>query len=62
MPQVYPHQKDYPNCKVCGNKVNYQDAEKCVNCWEVENRIDKYLESPIARNLIKAKLRKLGVI
>jgi len=62
MPQIYPHQVGYPNCKVCGNVVNFPNAEKCVNCWEVENRIDKYLESPIARNKIKAKLRKLGVL
>lgn len=45
-----------PNCKTCGKPVDFLNASKCNLCWEVEHRIDDYLQSPSARLKVKRKL------
>jgi predicted DsbA family dithiol-disulfide isomerase len=45
-------------CPTCG-KDTIMGLPQCPNCWEVEKRIDKYLESKEGLHMI---LNKISVI
>ena len=49
-------------CSTCGGEVNFVKALKCNLCYEVESRLDKYLESKNAQFLVLGKLIILGVV
>jgi len=45
-----------PMCKTCGAVVvEYKDSA-CPNCWEVEKRIDRYLDSARGRDNVQRAL------
>ena len=63
---VRPKQ-EYHKCKTCGEECPRDlkktgeptpDWMRCTNCWEVEFRIRKYLESTNGRSIIKEELEK----
>ncbi|KKN34224.1 hypothetical protein LCGC14_0795730 [marine sediment metagenome] len=58
MGESYCH-KCIPNCNVCGKPVNFIRAERCNLCWEVLSRLDDFLKSEKARDIVIAKLKKL---
>lgn len=33
-------------CETCGEPTAFPEAVRCTNCWEVESRLEKYLQSP----------------
>lgn len=51
-----------PDCMICGKPVDTFAHTKCNNCWEVMERLDKFLESKGGKDVIWAKLVDLGVI
>jgi len=45
--------KQYTPCKTCGKLTTLQ---QCDNCWEVENRLEKYLQSPGGQKQARNKM------
>ena len=43
-------------CKTCGKPTPSTGTVLCNNCWEVERRIEEYLESENGRRFIRTKL------
>ena len=44
-------------CETCGESVKFlAHAVICINCWEVEGRLDRYLDSPKGRAFVAEKL------
>lgn len=41
---------NYSKCDTCGKESEFSDGCKCVDCYEVERRIDKYIRSEAGRN------------
>jgi hypothetical protein len=37
--------EDTVPCEVCGVPTEYKGTMRCINCWEVESRLDCYLRS-----------------
>lgn len=50
---------DHGRCKTCGKPVPFDGATQCTNCWEVEHRLDDYLKSPVAQEIVRDHLPKL---
>ncbi len=50
------------NCLICENPVDSFEQTRCNNCWEVIQRIDKFLSSKGGKDVIWSKLVDLGVI
>jgi hypothetical protein len=48
-------------CKTCGSPVEPYRAQKdtCDSCWEVESRLDTFLQNPRALHLIAKKLKEI---
>lgn len=46
-------------CETCGEPTTYTGTKRCNNCYEVETRLDKFLQNPKALILITKKLREL---
>lgn len=46
-------------CRFCGTPTSMLATRLCNNCWEVEHRLDQFLESEKAREFIKLKLAEL---
>ncbi|KKL17939.1 hypothetical protein LCGC14_2325380 [marine sediment metagenome] len=61
MGEQYCH-KCISDCNVCGKPVNLIKATQCNLCWEVLSRLDKFLESKKAKDIVWQKLVNLGVI
>ncbi len=38
-----PEEKTMP-CTTCGRATHFTGTQKCHNCWEVEKRLEFYLE------------------
>jgi hypothetical protein len=45
-------------CETCGEPTTFTGTKRCNNCYEVESRLDKYLQNPKALQLIVRKLRE----
>jgi hypothetical protein len=50
--------EERPTCETCGKPVEWVGTT-CVNCWEVEHRLDQYLRSPKGVQVIRDKMPKL---
>ncbi len=48
-------------CETCGKDTILLSTKRCNNCWEVESRLDTFLRSPKAVELVRLKLVKLRV-
>ncbi len=46
-------------CDVCGTPTQCLHTKRCNDCWEVERRIDRYLQSKKGLSLIRRKLADL---
>jgi hypothetical protein len=48
-------------CKRCGKQIpeHFAPLMLCTNCWEVEGRIEEYLQSEEGRKYIEKLLFKL---
>lgn len=46
-------------CETCGKPVDYPGARKCDRCWEVEKRLEGYLQSPKALEVVRQFLPPL---
>jgi hypothetical protein len=44
-------------CEICGTETQYTGTKRCDNCWEVETRIDYFLNHKKGRDFIKRKLK-----
>ncbi len=44
-------------CETCGDPTVFTGTRRCNNCWEVERRIELYLESPKGREFIVKELQ-----
>lgn len=45
-------------CETCGEPTTFTGTKRCNNCYEVESRLDKYLQNPKALQLIVRKIRE----
>ena len=50
-PEVSMNEKEQTSpgwipCDVCGEPTSFFGTRRCTNCWEVESRLAKYLQSP----------------
>lgn len=45
-------------CETCGEPTTFTGTKRCNNCYEVESRLDKYLQNPKALQLIVKKIRE----
>jgi hypothetical protein len=46
-------------CETCGDPTTYTGTKRCNNCYEVESRLDSYLQNPKALQLIVTKVRAI---
>jgi hypothetical protein len=45
-------------CETCGHYLEYTDSTTCINCKEVESRINQYIRSEAGRNKLLTLLFK----
>lgn len=45
-------------CKTC-DKPAFANSDLCCNCWEVERRLEEYLQSEKGRDLVQVALNKV---
>lgn len=43
-------------CKICGKPTHMLGTKLCDPCWEVESRLDRFLETPGGRAYVKKAL------
>ncbi len=43
-------------CVTCGEPTEFFGTRLCTNCWEVESRLDKYLQSPGGKGRVRNKM------
>ena len=43
-------------CIYCGDPVSFPSCNECEDCWEVENRLDRYLKSEHGRDFVREHL------
>jgi hypothetical protein len=54
-----PIEQETVPCETCGDPTTYTGTKRCNNCYEVESRLDSYLQNPKALLLLTGKLREL---
>ncbi len=45
-------------CETCGAVTRMLGTKRCDNCYEVESRLDKYLQAPNGRTFVNLALNK----
>jgi len=48
-------------CKTCGEPTDYTGTKRCVNCWTVERRLEKYLEFENGRRFVRNMLNNCSI-
>jgi hypothetical protein len=48
-------------CETCGKDTTNFGTKCCDNCWEVESRLDQYIQNSTALQLIIRKIRESGM-
>lgn len=44
------------NCTICGELLQIRDGTKCENCYQVESRLEKYIQSKKGRRFVAETL------
>jgi len=43
-------------CETCGKPTRFTGTKRCDNCWEVEHRLERYLQSPGGQKQARDKM------
>jgi len=49
-------------CKTCGEPTTMMGTKLCDGCWEVESRLEKYLESEKGREHVVRRLKECDAV